>query len=317
MSDWLAQIIDTVRGDDHDRPRSQQAEVGWSEVGACRAYVGFRLSGEWASDDTDPWRAIVGTALHAWLQARPGAEGSEFEVETRYAGILGHADEVDADSVTDYKFPTRAVSESWRSDPDALAQKMGQVQGYAAGLVTAGRLPADCTVRLLVAPVDGTFADWWVHEEPYDEATADAGAARYREVQGLLDQGLTPPRDMPYSWCERFCEFFSVCRNSLPPSDDEPITDPELVAMVRQYGELGEDISPKAKLRKQIAAQIKGLRGVADGWRVGLTRPSGFKDAIDMEQVEADYAASGRPVPTKQVPTSAPSLRVDRIKEGK
>lgn len=316
MSDWLSETIDLVRSDDFDRPRSQQTEIGWSSVASCRAYVGFKLAGEWESDDTDPWRAIAGTALHEFLQRVRAADGREFEVETRYGGILGHADEVDADSVTDYKFPTVAVSESWRNDPEALAQKMVQVQGYAAGLVTAGRLPADCTVRLLVAPVDGTFADWWVHEEPYDETVADAGVGRVREVQGLLDQGLTPTRDMPYSWCERFCEFFSVCRNGLPP-EDEPITDPELVAMVRQYGELGEEISPKAKLRKRLAAEIRGLRGIADGWRIGMTRPSGFKDVPDMAAVEADYEASGRPLPTKQVPTSAPSLRVDRLKEEK
>lgn len=317
MSDYLADLIEAVRNHDLDRPRSQQAAVGWSEVGGCRAHIGFRLEAEWESDDTDPWRAIVGTALHEFVgPVAAKLFGAELEADTLYGGFPGHADLVGETDVTDMKFPTLAVSESWRSDADALAVKMIQVQGYAAGLVAAGRLPKDCTCRLLVCPVDGTFADWWVHEEPFDERIADAGVGRVREVQNLLEQGLTPPRDMPYSWCERFCEFFSTCRNGLPP-DDEVITDPELVAQVRLYGELGEDISPKAKVRKKLAAEIKGLKGRADGWRVGLTRPSGVKDVVDMAAVEADYEASGRAMPMKQVPTSAPSLRVDRIKEAK
>lgn len=315
MGDYLHRLIDAVRQDESERPRSQQVEIGWSEVSGCRAYIGFRLNGEWVSDDTDDWRATCGTGLHLFVGERdPGAD--DHEVETMYGGVPGHADAVDADSVTDYKFPTVAVSEGWRNDPEALAQKMIQLHGYAAGLVEAGRLPKDCTVRILVAPVDGTFDDWWMHEEPFDRAVADAGVNRLREVQQLVDQGLTPPRDMPYTWCERFCEFFSVCRNGLPP-DDEEITDPELVSMIRQYGELGEDIAPKAKLRKRLAAEIRGHRGRAAGWRIGLTRPSGFKEVPDMDLVARDYEASGRPMPVRQVPTSAPSLRVDRVKEEK
>lgn len=314
MSDYLARLADAVRRDDAERPRSQQGDVGWSEVAGCRAYIGYRLNGEWASDDTDGWRAIVGTALHDYFGRLRADTDSQHEVETLYGGIPGHADELGDDSVTDWKFPTVAVSEAVRRDGEALAQKLIQVQGYAAGLVAAGKLTGDCTVRIVFVPVDGTFEDWWVHEEAYDEAAADAAVARLREVQGMLDDGQHPPRDMPYTWCGQFCEFFSTCRNGLPP-DDEPITDPELAAMVRQYGELGEDISPKTKLRKRIGAEIRGLRGRAGEWKVGLTRPSGVKDVPDMDAIAADYAASGRAIPQKQVPTSAPSLRVDRVKE--
>lgn len=314
MSEYLDRLLDALRSASYDSPRSQQVALGWSEVAGCRAYIGFRLEGEWESDDTDDWRATVGHALHEFV-GRHDKGAEEREVETVYGGFPGHADAVDAGSVTDYKFPTRAVSESVRRDPEALAQKMIQLHGYAAGLVAAGKLPPDCTVRLLVAPVDGTYDDWWVHEEPFDQAIADAGVARVREVQETLARGLTPPRDMPFSWCERFCEFFTTCRGALGAPSDEPITDPELAAQVRLYGELGEEMSPKTKLRKQIAAEIRGLHGRAGDWRIGLTRPSGVKDVVDMDAIRADYEASGRPLPMKEVPSSTPSLNVTRVKE--
>lgn len=321
MADYLARLVDALRLADATSERSLQASIGWSEVSGCRAYLGFRLTGEWASDDTDGWRAECGHILHSGvgdvdaLSSRANDKPIDREVETVYRGIPGHADAVDADSVTDYKFPTRAVSESWRNDAAALQQKMIQLQGYAAGLVEAGRLPRDCTVRLLVAPVDGTYDDWWTHEEPFDQAVADAAVERVEEVRELVAQGLTPPRDMPFSWCERFCEFFTICRGAIGAPSDEEITDPELAALVRQYGELGEEIAPKTKLRKQIATEIRGLKGRAGEWRIGLTRPSGMKDVVDMAQVERDYEASGRPLPTREVPTSAPSLQVTRVKE--
>ncbi|HEU5032712.1 MAG TPA: hypothetical protein VFV01_47870 [Spirillospora sp.] len=313
MSDYAEQLRADVRRDDDDRPRSQQTTVGWSDVGGCRAYLGFVLNGEWTTDDPDTWRAIVGTALHDYFARLRAGEGREHEVRTLFGGIPGHADEVDDDSVTDFKFPTLAVAESWKRDADALLPKRQQVQGYAAGLVAAGRTIR--TVRIMVCPVDGGFEDWWCHEEPYDEQVANDAVEKLREVQALLDEGLSPPRDKPFDWCMRFCEFFAACRGDQLPNSDEPITDPELAAQVRLYGELADEIRPTEKLRKKIGAEIKGLRGRAGEWRVGLTKPSGTKDVPDMAAIEADYAARGVPLPTKEVPTSAPSLMVRRVKD--
>ena len=64
MTSWIDDVIKHVRDYDASRPRSLQAQPGWSEVGGCRAYLGFRLDGAWPTDDTDTWGAIRGTAIH-------------------------------------------------------------------------------------------------------------------------------------------------------------------------------------------------------------------------------------------------------------
>ena len=64
---WVNEVIKRARDHDAARPRSTQAAVGWSEVGGCRAAVGYRLDGAWATDDTDTWGAQRGTAIHEYL----------------------------------------------------------------------------------------------------------------------------------------------------------------------------------------------------------------------------------------------------------
>ncbi len=70
-----------------------------------------RAVDEWESDETDTWRAIVGTALHEWITGvryeaclATGLNAS-FEVPVSYGGVPGHADEViwTTGEVTDYK----------------------------------------------------------------------------------------------------------------------------------------------------------------------------------------------------------------------
>jgi hypothetical protein len=47
---------------DAARPRTQQKTLGWSDISDCRARLGYELRGTWPTDETDTWRAVVGTA---------------------------------------------------------------------------------------------------------------------------------------------------------------------------------------------------------------------------------------------------------------
>ena len=66
----------------------------------CRARLGYELRGTWPSDETDTWRAVVGTAMHELTTAirRQAADtagyAALFEVEVSYGGVPGHADEI-------------------------------------------------------------------------------------------------------------------------------------------------------------------------------------------------------------------------------
>jgi len=313
---FLDDTIKRVRDWDATRPRSTQVPVGWSEVGGCRAYLGFRLEGAWASDETDNWAAIRGTAIHKLMEEVLDGAGEATEVTTSYRGIPGHADLViDATSVTDHKTKTLASSRMWQESPAAFRQARIQAQGYAAGLVDDGVLPEDCTVRLLVIPVDGRFSDWWCWEEPFDRSLADEGADRLADVQQRMADGEHLPKDKPYAWCREWCEFFSLCRAQDDPQAMEEITDPELAAAVAAYGTATQEATRLGKEKERLAGMIRGLRGTAGDWRISLSKAGEPKDVIDEDAIAADYAARGEAVPMTVKPGNAPRLSVTRIRK--
>lgn len=324
MTGYLDETVGAAVAWDRARERSQQVAVGMSELGGCRSAIGYRLTGAWESDATDTWRAIVGTAMHDWLTELRGKAFPhlEYDHHVSYRGTGGHPDEVDpvADRVAEWKFPRLSTSRLWRDDPEAFAAKRMQAHGYAAGLVDAGILTPACTVVVCVMPVDGTYEDWWTHEEPFDRAIADQGAARREQVEAMIAADQPLPRDKPFTWCEQFCEFFTMCRGATPAPENEPITDPELAAAGRQYGELLEQIRPLEQRKKALATELRGHRGVigdpdaGDAWRVAMTKPTGEKEVPDLDRMTAEYAARIGAVPTRTVPTSSPSLRVTRVK---
>lgn len=313
MSAWLDGTIKQVRDFDAARPRSTQVRVGWSEVGDCRAYLGFRLDGAWPSDETDTWGAQRGTAIHEYLQAILAGPDTRTEVSTEYRGIPGHADLVEPGSVTDIKTTKLANSRLWQDDRSLLRPKRIQAHGYAAGLVDAGELPAGATVRLLVVPVDGTFADWWVWEEPFDRALADEGADRLEDARRRMADGDRLPKDKPFAYCQDWCEFFSLCRTPAEAGADEEITDPELAAAIAAYGKASARASAAEKDKKRLAPIIKGLTGTAGEWRISLTAPGEDKPAMNEAAVRADYQAWGQEIPEITQPGQAPKLSVRRI----
>ena len=172
----------------------------------------------------------------------------------------------------DFKTTRLANSQTWRSSARALRQKRIQVHGYAAGLVEAGTLPEDCTVGLLVVPVDGSFADWWAYEEPFDRALADEGADRLEWVRERMAAGETLPKDQPYAWCESWCEFFSLCRGGDDPKAAAEITDPEAAAAVARYGELNAR-SSRWRRRRRTSARSSAACAAPPG--TGACRPAG------------------------------------------
>jgi hypothetical protein len=320
---YLDDVIKQVRDHDAAKPRSRQAEVGWSEVGGCRAALGFRLDGAFVTDDPDTWGAQRGTAIHEYLERIIGAApyaaygdgGVSTEVPTEYRGIPGHADIVGRDYVTDIKTTSLANALVWAATPEVLRQKRIQAHGYAAGLVDAGELPDDCTVRLLIIPVDGKFSDWFCYEEPFDRTLADEGADRLDYVRDLMAAGEPLPKDKPYAWCESWCPFFSLCREERP--ETEAITDPELAAAVVRYGEINEALRPLAAEKEGLGPVIRGLRGTAGDWRIGLSKPGELKKTPDLDAIRRDYAGRGEELPETWKPGAPQRLNVTRIKPAK
>ncbi|HXJ24839.1 MAG TPA: hypothetical protein VNH17_04025, partial [Streptosporangiaceae bacterium] len=310
---FVEDAVKLVRDYDRSRPRSRQVQIGWSEVGGCRAYIGFRLD-EAYPEDTDTWAAQRGTALDEYVGPILAAGmGARYQVPLTYRGIPGHADLVGPDWVADMKAPELGNAKAWMADPAALWQKRVQAHGYAAGLIDAGELPQDCTVRLLIMPSGGTYGDWWAWEEPFDRELADAGADRLAEVRIRHQAGEPLQKDMPYQWCADWCGFFALCRKPEEAEELAEITDPEIAVAAARYGELLEITGPAEREKKALAPLLRGLHAQARGWRVTTSAPGRDGVELDEEAVRADYAARGVPVPEIVKPGQSPRLSVTRI----
>jgi hypothetical protein len=316
---FLEDVIKQLRDWDAARPRSSQQAVGWSELGGCRAHMGYRLAGTWPSDDTDNWAAIRGTAIHSLLEEVITGPDVLTEIPTEYRGVPGHADIVlpGARQVWDWKSTRLASLRLWQSDPSVLRQKRIQIAGYAAGLVEAGVLPEDCEVGLVGIPVDGSFSDWWCWQEPFDRALADEGADRLQWVRDRQAAGEPLPKDMPLTFCDSYCEFVSLCRGQDDRQAGEEITDPETVAAVAAYAS-ARDREAAAKKEKLAAGDlIRGLRGQAGDYRVSLSDPGEASEVLDEDWIRVDYAARGEQMPVTLKPGSSPRLSVTRIRRPK
>lgn len=114
-SRYAAEVRRVVNITAAEAPRSQQIHLGPSEIGhACDRNVVGKLAGVPRTNHVmDPWPSIVGTAVHAWLEAAFRSENGRlgrirWVPEARVTPIDGHAgtaDLYDADeqSVDDHK----------------------------------------------------------------------------------------------------------------------------------------------------------------------------------------------------------------------
>ena len=199
-------------------PRSQQADLGPSEAGEpCARRLAYKIL-DWhkpGDRNLDPWAAVQGVAVHAWLAEMFRGENERlgrerYLVEQRVTPVTGAdaklglpgwltgcADLFDRDSstVTDWKL----------TSPDRLhhyAEKgpgrkyRTQAHLYGRGLVNAGEHVT--TVSIVFLP-RATFLDGLhVWTEPYDPAIAEAAFKRLAAIRGALI-ALDPER-YPGRW---------------------------------------------------------------------------------------------------------------------
>jgi hypothetical protein len=332
---YLDQARDLARAWDDARPRTQQTEPGWSDMAGCRAYLGFKVRGDWPTDHTDNWRAEVGTWMHDdWTEIRradlapriPRELIAGFGVEVSYGGVPGHLDEViiwpdGRWEVTDWKFPDTGSIRLWNDD-QFLNELFIQPNGYAAGLAAEDPKldPDNCIVRLLGMPVDGTMDDWVCHERPFNREVADTAIARYADVQAAVQAGEELPRDKPFWFCDSFCEYVGACRgfDRHEPRALPEITDPFYAAAIEQFGMAKEIIAAATKTTKELDRHVRGLRGTARGFKVFPGKPQPGRMRMDEAAVEILLGERGIPVHDVMVPGEPPkpTLTVTRVKSG-
>lgn len=199
-------ITDIILWHNDSSSRSQQRELGASEVGvSCLRRLGYRMAGVTeVNNDNDPWPAIVGTAVHSWLEGavnhfedvhKLGRWHTEMTVKA--GPVPGHTDLYDAEefAVVDYKNPgTTAMTEIRKGHVDF--QYIEQIMLYGYGHIQAGRRVDK--VALIFFPRAGYLQGTYVWSAPYDETVALAALDRVNKVAaGLMYYKV---EDVPDNW---------------------------------------------------------------------------------------------------------------------
>lgn len=224
-----SQLIDIIRWADRESPRSKQVQIGPSEIGdPCDRRIGYRIAEvPEVNDQFDPWAAIVGTAIHHWLDdavtAWTTATGiKDWHTETALSineFVQGHSDL--------YAVPHRTVID-WKSAGPTVMKKVVrdgpsdgyilQTQIYGYGYEKAG-MPVD-KVCLVFLPRAGRLQDMYVWAAPYDRSAAEQALKRLFQIARTvvaLETSIHPHRweqldAVPSNNCG-FCPWYNSMKS--------------------------------------------------------------------------------------------------------
>lgn len=195
-------IIGIIRNDDAQKPRARQAWIGPSEVGhPCARRIAYRL---WDTDKTntsnDPWAAISGTAIHAWLADAFTTAGDRWLVEHRVkitTAMSGTVDLYDKNTgtVIDHKTAGATSMKKYKTDGPS-EQHIVQLHLYAHGLAAAGHDVK--RVALAYYPLGGFLTGMHVHVQDYDPQIAVDALERIDTIRTTLV--LLNVEQQPANW---------------------------------------------------------------------------------------------------------------------
>lgn len=189
-----ARLTEVIRWADSQSARSLQMGLGPSELGAeCERYLAYRIAGvEGTNRYMDPWKAIVGTAIHKWLEDAVNGyqlhhKLHEFVTEATVPIddlVIGHSDLFWRNSVWDYKSMGKDKLKHFRAE-GPTDQQIDQIQLYGLGQERLGRKVE--FVGIIALPRDGWLEDMVVWADRFDRRYAQSVLQRpYQIAERLL-----------------------------------------------------------------------------------------------------------------------------------
>lgn len=204
-------LVRVVRDYENSRPRSRQKDIGPSEAGnACNRRLAYRLLGaNGVNTDSDPWPAIVGTSVHAWLEQAFGSQPERYDTEVKVelpTYMRGTADLVDKETGTiiDHKVLGLTSLKKLKADGPS-EQYRTQVHLYGTGLRLMGY--EINTVAIAAWSRSGMLKDAHYWSEPYNEELVEATLQRIDALRTMTDNlgrealALMPTADANCHWC--------------------------------------------------------------------------------------------------------------------
>ena len=285
----IASMVDAaVRAGIENDPRTAQSRAGLlgpSDIGFCRQKAVLTAREVQPTDSSNPWAAAVGVAVHRYISVFLEeffgdmwvVEGSDVGKVTATLPRTG----AKISGTPDLIIPEHnLIIDAKTVDGLKKVQNYGPSQShtyqrhlYAMGALDAGLLDPNRQVYVgnLYIDVgrDGSEATkTWVTISPMDDSLTDEIDSWVEDVIYAVHQQEDASRDIAAPVCERFCEFFTVCRGSLPMRDSEPLDDPEILQAVDLYVK-GRDIEKEGKAMKSEATNtLKGLNGSTGEWQI-------------------------------------------------
>ena len=284
--DIAGQVKDALMSWDADQPRSKQAAdgiLGPSDIGFCRQKAVLMTNGVQPTDNPPKWAASVGTAIHEYVERAIKKRypswlvGSIDRVRTTAvlpsgAEIGGHPDIVipEENAVIDIK---TVDGLAYVRNQGVSSQHKYQRHLYAMGLIQDGTLDSSKPVMVgnLYLDRSGKEPDPLLIVEEYDESLTDEIDSWVSDVIYAVQHKEDASRDVASPVCERICEFFTVCRGSLPDDDSDLIQDPEIINAVDAYVRAREMEKEASALKKAAQNELTGVSGSTGQYQVRWT----------------------------------------------
>jgi len=317
-SEWTTKDLLLIA--DELRPRSQQRQLGMSDLGGCERRVGYTLAGVEPTDNGSSLQAVMGTAIHESVDGTlkrlqelgfiPAEDLVEHEVT--FAGVLGHLDRYE--SATRRLIDVKTTSSRWLEHvkvhgPDEDHE--WQTNFYAAALIILGYQVDEIVIDYIARDTG---------EEHRVTLTPDPAVVR-KALDWLnniraTDLEWLPRKYAPTSAFCGNCRFFTTCWGAPRTEAGERdlrvalyIDDPDGARWAQQLFEARAAKNAAVKLEEEAKGALGHLRpneeGVASvdvGFRLPLTFRVKQVTRLDVAQVRADYAAAGAAVPEKTKP---------------
>lgn len=184
-------LIEMIKWADANTPRSLQTAIGPSEIGdPCDRRIGYHIAEvPKVNVGFDPWAAVVGTALHSWLDDAITAwlkahNSTEYITETPVVlddFVKGRSDlyQVEDGVVIDHKGAGPSVMRKVVKDGPGPGYVV-QVQCYGYGYERLGYKVNK--VALAFYPRAGWLRDMYVWTADYDRSVAERALARLSRI---------------------------------------------------------------------------------------------------------------------------------------
>jgi hypothetical protein len=300
---------------DQQRPRSQQTEIGMSEVGDCRRRAGYRMAGTEPTNASGSVQAVMGTAVHAAVEQvhrqmqQQGLIPAEdlVEYEVRFAGVIGHLDRYVADAAE--LRDTKTTSQRWLDHiivHGADRQHIWQTHLYAAALVAEGK-----PVRRIV--IDYLARDTGNDHQvvmPFRPAIVAEALDWLETIRTTPLEYLARDHDPESSFCEH-CPFRDDCWAGGVAGRDERsvlyVENPDAARWAEQLWKAREAKAAAAELEAEARGALDALRPIDGrgsqvvdvGWRLPLKWTVTEPQRIDTDAVRREYAKAGAKPPMK------------------